>query len=51
MLFFYETNKFEQVLAKDNNEEDAQNIFLKNLENSTKIQPVDSAKQPIENLQ
>ena len=32
-------------------EEDEQNIFLKNLENCSENQPVDYAKQPIENLQ
>jgi len=50
-VVFYETYKFEQGLAKDNKEEDEQNIFLKNMENNTEIQPVDSTKQPIKNLQ
>jgi len=49
-VIFDETNKSNQVLAKINTEADEQNIFLKNLENNTKIQPVDSVKQPIENL-
>jgi len=50
-VVFDETNKFEQDLAKISTEEDEQNIVLKNLENSIEIQPVDSAKQPNENLQ
>ena len=50
-VVFYETNKSEQGLAKDNNVAYEHNIFLKNLENNTKIQPVDSAKQAIENMQ
>jgi len=50
-VVFYETNKCEQGLAKINADEDDQNIFLKNLDNNTEIQPVDYAKQPIENLQ
>ena len=50
-VVFDETNKCEQGLAKINTDEDEQNIFLKNLDNDTKIQSVDSAKQPIENLQ
>jgi len=49
-VVFDETNKSEQGLAKINTEEDEQNIFLKNLENNTEIQSVDSVKQPIENL-
>ena len=50
-VVFDETNKCEQGLAKINTDEDDQNFFLKNLDNNTEIQPVDSAKQPIENLQ
>ncbi|XP_068497777.1 uncharacterized protein [Phaseolus vulgaris] len=50
-VVFYETNKSEQGLAKISTEEDEQNIFLKNLENSTEIQLIDYTKQPIENLQ
>jgi len=50
-VVFDETNKCEQGLAKINTDEDNQNIFLKNLDNNTKIQPVDFAKQQIENLQ
>jgi len=50
-VIFYETNNYEQGPTKISTEEDEQNIFLKNLENCTKNQPVDSAKQPIENLQ
>ena len=46
-----ETNYYEQGPTKISTEEDEQNIFLKNLENCTKNQSVDSAKQPIENLQ
>jgi len=46
-----ETNNSEQGLAKINTEEDEQNIFLKNLDNNREIQPADSVKQPIENLQ
>jgi len=48
---FDETNKSEQGSAKISTKEYEHNIFMKNLENCTKIQPVDSAKQPIENLQ
>jgi len=43
-VVFYETNKYEQGLAKVNTKEDEQNIFLENLENNTEIQSVDSAK-------
>jgi len=43
-VVFDETNKCEQGLAKSNTEEDEQNIFLKNLDNNTEIQPVDSVK-------
>jgi len=50
-VVFDETNKCEQGLAKINTDEDEQNIFLKNLDNNIEIQSVDSAKQPIENLQ
>jgi len=50
-VVFDESNKSEQGLTKIITEEDEQNIFLKNLDNDTKIQSVDSAKQPIENLQ
>ena len=50
-VVFDETNKCEQGLAKTNTDEDEENIYLKNLDNNTKIQPVDSAKQLIENLQ
>ena len=50
-VVFDETNKSEQGLAKINIKEDEQNIFLKNLDNNTEIQPVNSEKQPIENLQ
>ena len=50
-VVFYETKKSEQGLAKIITEEDEHNIFLKNLENNTETEPVDSAKQPIENLQ
>ena len=50
-VVFYETNKCEQGAAKINTNEDDQNIFLKNLDNNTKIQPVEPSRQPIENLQ
>jgi len=50
-VVFDKTNKFEQGLAKISTKEDEHNIFLKNLENNTEIQLLDSAKQPIENLQ
>ena len=50
-VVFYETNKCEQGAAKINTDEDDQNIFLKNLDNITEIQPVESSRQPIENRQ
>jgi len=50
-VVFYETNNYEQGPVKISTKEDEQNIFLKNLENCTENQLVDSAKQPIENLQ
>jgi len=50
-IIFYETNKCEQGAAMINTDEDDQNIFLKNLDNSTEIQPVEPSRQPIENLQ
>ena len=50
-VVFYETNKCEQGATKINTYEDDQNIFLKNLDNNTKIQPVESSRQLIENLQ
>jgi len=50
-VIFYETNNCEQDAAKINTDEDDQNIFLKNLDNNTKIQPIESSIQPIENLQ
>jgi len=50
-IVFYETNNFDQVPINISTKEDKQNIFLKNLENCTKNQPVNFAKQPIENLQ
>jgi len=50
-VVFDETNKSEQGLAKINTEKDEQNIFSKNLDNNTEIQPVDFVKQPIENMQ
>jgi len=50
-IVFYETNNVEQGPVKFSAEEDEQNIFLKNLENCQENQQVDSAKQPIENLQ
>jgi len=49
-IIFDETNNYEQRQAKFSTKEDEQNIFLKNLKNCTENQPVDSAKQPIENL-
>jgi len=49
-VVIYKTNKSEQGLAKICIE-DEHNIFLKNLDDCTENQPVDSAKQPIENLQ
>jgi len=49
-VVFDETNKSEQGTTKESIEEDEQNSFLKNLENSSEIQPVEPAKQPIENL-
>jgi len=48
---FDESNNVDQGPMKFSAEEDEQNIFLKNLENCPKKQSVDSAKQPIENLQ
>ena len=50
-VIFYETNNCEQATAKINTEEDDQNIFLKNLDSNTKIQPIESSIQPIETLQ
>ena len=50
-VIFYESNKCEQAAAKINTDEHDQNIFLKNLDNNTKIQPVEPSNQPIENLQ
>jgi len=50
-VVFYETNNFEQGPAKISKKEDKQNIFLKNLENCTENQLVNSVKQSIENLQ
>jgi len=50
-VIFYETNKCEQAAAKINTDEDDQNIFLKNLNSNTEIQPVEPSNQPIENLQ
>ena len=42
---FYETNNCEQVAAKINTEEDDQNIFLKNLDSNTEIQPIETLQQ------
>jgi len=50
-VIFYETNNCEQATAKINTEEDDQNIFSKNLDNNTEIQPIESLTQPIETLQ
>ena len=50
-VIFYETNNYEQAAAKINTNEDDQNTSLKNLDNNTKIQPIESSIQPIENLQ
>jgi len=50
-VIFYETNKCEQAAAKINTYEDDQNIFLKNLDSNTEIQPVEPSNQLIENLQ
>jgi len=50
-VIFYETKNCEQVAAKINIEEDDQNLFLKNLDNITEIQPIESSIQPIKTLQ
>ena len=41
-VIFYETNNREQAAAKINTEEEDQNIFLKNLDSNTKIQPIEN---------
>jgi len=43
-IVFYETNNVEQRPTKFDIKEDEQSIFLKNLENCTENQPVDSVK-------
>jgi len=50
-VIFYDTNHCEQAAAKINIDENYQNIFLKNHDSNTKIQPVEPLNQPIENLQ
>jgi len=50
-VIFCETNNCEQAATKINIEEDDQNIFLKNLDSNTEIQPIESSIQPIETLQ
>jgi len=42
-VIFYETNNYEQAVAKINTEEEDQNIFLKNLNSNTKIQLIESS--------
>jgi len=44
-VIFYETSNCEQVAAKINTEEDDQNIFLKNFDSNTKIQPIENMQQ------
>ena len=41
-VIFYETNNCEQAAAKINTDEDDQNIFLKNLDSNTEIQPIEN---------